>query len=241
MNACMINSLNWESRKFGINASEIIFIDEINDELWGQIEQQILGKDLVVIKNSTDFRSNSKLIAENTNAILYDTNVTFAKRISQRLSVSIADSNLSIEESTPNDFNEDLTELLDFRHSRFFKDRKMHDYGGKEIYKDWVHNAKNYDNKHLIILRLLNQIVGFLLYSIQKDFLNIELISIHPLFLNKHYGSLMLQHLENVCLLINILTIKVGTQISNIEAMNFYVKKGFSITETIDVYHWWRD
>jgi len=71
------NRLDWDSFYQGIEVYELILKKELVEQDFIHLMTSWVHCDLIFIKNNSFNRLNSKLISENTKAILYDTNITY--------------------------------------------------------------------------------------------------------------------------------------------------------------------
>lgn len=234
-----IKKLDWDTKKFKSSVYEIIFQKEIKENTWEDINNEIVTANLVYLKNPTNYRGNSKIIATKTNAFLIDTNVLLKKEL---ISLILRDtyeydySNIVVRKQ----YNWDIKDLLTFNFSRFFVDKNLFNLGGKSIYTDWVRNSQNKPNKDFIFYQEHKKPIGFVLFSKNTGVITIELISVHEAYEGKKIGTTMLNYLFDIARQSKVSRIYVGTQISNKYALNFYIKNGFLIDSTTDIYHWWR-
>jgi dTDP-4-amino-4,6-dideoxy-D-galactose acyltransferase len=81
--------------------------------------------------------------------------------------------------------------------------------------------------------------MGFLLFSIKDNCATIELISLSSKAQGKGAGTKLISALNNFAHKKGVTAIKVGTQVDNIQAVNFYLKKGFTYNQRNAVYHYW--
>lgn len=231
--------LKWDSDRCSFDVYEILLYEEIDEEIWENLNNQIQSAKLVYIKNKTANRVNSKLIAVKTNAILYDTNISFEHDLRSKILVlEELSNNHSIVECS--DFNWDITDLLSFSDSRFIKDEKLNLILNDSIYCDWITNSKNKDDKRFLIYQINKKPVGFILFKIKNDLITIELIAVNEEHQKHSIGTRMIKYLKVKAINMKAQKIDVGTQICNIKAINFYIKNGFSVKHTTDIYHWWR-
>lgn len=227
--------LDWDTSNLGIDTYEMIFKQDIDLTDSGFLDLFTNSKGLIYIKNKTEFRRNSKIISEKTKAVLYDTNVTFGFIIKEHCSFNFENYNLEITSKlylNENDFN-------DFAYSRFYKDSELKNKMKKDIYSEWISNSCEKNNKIFFTISNHNALLGYLLIRVEENNYIIELISISRKYRNMNLGSLLLNFLKDTAHKNKITKIYVGTQISNIFAINFYIKNGFYVEKTTDIYHLW--
>lgn len=75
--------------------------------------------------------------------------------------------------------------------------------------------------------------VGFYAYTTQDDYIQIKTMALLPTYQGKGIGKQMMDHLlKNI----NKILVKLVTHPQNTQAMIFYLKSGFTITDWIDDY-----
>jgi ribosomal protein S18 acetylase RimI-like enzyme len=82
-------------------------------------------------------------------------------------------------------------------------------------------------------------LLGYILFKVTNNICTIELIAVKSEYQNMKLGTKLLSFLNTHAIKNKISKIVVGTQISNLKAINFYIKNGFYVSETTDIYHWW--
>ena len=235
-----INKLDWDSNKFNLSVYQATLDDELADHEWEDLLADLEPAELVYIKNLSCNRSNSANISKYTNAYLVDTNIN--------LHLLMTNNSASKRELTSNrydvvvvkDFEWSIDKLLVFSESRFFKDKTIMSIGGASVYQDWVQNSKNIPNKNFIFILDEFTPIGFLLFSVTNKSLIIELLSVLADYQGRGIGIIIIDSLKDIAKTNKVNEIFVGTQVSNINAMNFYLKNGFQIVDSTDIYHWWK-
>jgi len=231
--------LDWDTSKFGLEVYQLTMNSELDGLQWIAVLDELEKADLVYIKNLSTYRQNSINIAKHTRAFIIDTNITLSLNTAYTNVTKVRPSG-PFEVLTTKDFTWNINELLEFEESRFVKDIEMMKLGGSSVYRDWVHNSKNKPNKNFIFVLSVSRPIGVLLYSVQDMKITIELISVLSEYKGNGIGKLLIDTLKNISYYTNIKEIVVGTQVSNISAMNFYINNGFHIENTTDIYHWWK-
>jgi len=230
-----LNKLEWDTINLDINTYELVLKKELTGDIKIEIKKMLSENSLVYIKNSTNNRENSKFIGENTKAVLYDTNVTFTYDCTGDKDFDLKEYNYFIRKSL-NITSEDFTH---FDYSRFAKDLELSKRMKNDIYTEWISNSSNKENKFFITVESNQDVMGYILCRVDRFDYIIELISVKMMYQNMRIGSGLMEFLKKVAVTNNISKIVVGTQISNIKAMNFYIKNEFFVSSTIDIYHWW--
>ena len=110
-----------------------------------------------------------------------------------------------------------------------------------EIYKNWVKNAFNKEDKYYITAKESGKTIGFILFSFRDiRSVTIELIAINGEYRNQKIGTYLIKKLNEYLKNLKVEKVYVGTQVSNIEAINFYFKNGFKIHKISSIYHIWK-
>ena len=111
----------------------------------------------------------------------------------------------------------------------------------RAIYGDITKNAFRKKGRFFVIFETAEFIAGFLLFSMDTSTLyaRIELIAIDQNHRGNSIGRSLITSMENYVGSKGIETIRVGTQLSNIDALNFYTSIGFKYLECNSIYHYW--
>lgn len=233
-----LNYLEWDSLNLGQETYELILDKDLNEENFDNLILNFKHNNLIFIKNESRNRKNSLLIAKHTNATLFDTNIKFLYKVKKEtLKKSLLENNL--EYFVSKELNLAFKEFIKFDESRFYKDTALNEKMKSDIYIQWVINSFNKIGKNFLTFYFEKKPVAFTLYTELAEEINIELISVKQDFQNKKLGSKMIELLKFFAYENNKKQIVVGTQVSNISALNFYIKNGFLVTKTTDIYHWW--
>jgi dTDP-4-amino-4,6-dideoxy-D-galactose acyltransferase len=226
--------LLWDTENFSIDTYELTFKQEIPNTFLKELDflQNING--LIYVKNLTCNRQNSKYIGIKTNAILYDTNITFETNNYDLNNSEMEDYNCKIVKEIKID--EDLNQ---FEYSRFLNDFELKKRAKKNVYIEWLNNSLNKENKYFLIIEKNKILLGYILFKVANDICTIELIAVKSEYQNMKLGTKLLSFLKTHAIENKISRIVVGTQISNLKAINFYIKNGFYVSDTTDIYHWW--
>ncbi|AUD64585.1 hypothetical protein BK011_02405 [Tenericutes bacterium MZ-XQ] len=231
--------LDWDSRNLGLETYELQLKQDLNAVSINEIKSIWNSADLLYIKNNTKNRLNSRFIGEETSAIMYDTNISFVLNLKNSVQFRVDDYS-DFTYAIESELNIELNDFINFSDSRFIMDIRLKNRMKSNIYIDWIKNSFNIENKKFLIIRKKNEVLGFILYHVIDDSITIELISVKSGYHNQKIGSNLIDYLKRFAIDSNIAFIHVGTQISNIFAINFYMKNGFFVKSTTDVYHWWK-
>jgi dTDP-4-amino-4,6-dideoxy-D-galactose acyltransferase len=231
--------LDWDSRNLGLETYELQLKQDLNAVSINEIKSIWNNANLLYIKNNTKNRINSKFIGEETSAVIYDTNISFVLDLKDSMEFEVKDYS-DFTYAIESEINVELNEFINFNDSRFIKDVQLNNRMGVNIYSEWIMNSFNLEKKKFFTIRKKNIVLGFILYQIHDDSMSIELISVKTGFYNQNIGSHLIENFKKIASDSQLHYIYVGTQISNIVAINFYIKNKFKVKDTTDIYHWWK-
>lgn len=230
------HDLDWDTEHFGIKSGKVTLKKEITSEDLSSLKLQAGSYDFVVISNVNNNPVNNYLIGSKIDSFLVDVNIQFT------LNPDLFESHTFYPTTNMLARNEKLLSIAEesFNFSRFFNDPYLNKDLSRIIYKNWVSNSFNKVNKYFILAKEEEVLLGFVLFSFNenKDIV-IELISLTKESQGKGTGTKLISTLIDYAKQSNVKNIKVGTQIDNLQAINFYTKKGFSVTEKSSIYHYW--
>lgn len=228
--------LQWDTNYFNVKSGKIILNDELNLSEIRKIIELTNPYDFITINNKNNLPVNNFLLGNYTNAFLVDMNIQFEMTIESNKAIHYFDAK--------NNFEEDI-ELLkiaksSFNYSRFYNDPFLDKELSQQIYFNWIKNSFYKKENFFIVAEENNQTLGYILFSFDSNsVITIELISLAIEAQGKGTGTKLLSSLLYFAKQNNIHKIKVGTQIDNIQATNFYIKKGFNLTSISSIYHFW--
>lgn len=170
---------------------------------------------------------------------LADINISFSKNVVVDEDVDL--DTIYFEVSNNYAYDENVVEIAgNFKYSRFFNDPNLGE-NRLEIYKNWVRNAFGKSEKYYVLAKENGKTIGFILFSFNDvSSATIELIAINNRYRNREIGSFLIKKLNAYLEKLAVKKIYVGTQVSNIEAINFYFKNGFKIHKVHSIYHIWK-
>lgn len=230
-----IVSLRWDTEYFGIPCGRAQLMDCEDMASIQALCDESRAYRFICLSNPNCNAANSRLLAEYTNAFVADTNIQFLKT---GLTPSV--SPLEARNWTP--YKEDVIELArtTFRHSRFFADSRLAVCGGDAIYAEWVKNAFEREEKYFILAKEENRTMGFVLFHFEEKAIVIELIAVAQSEQGMGTGKALWNAVEMAAIKKGLDTVQVGTQATNQQAMNFYIKMGCRIGIVSQIYHMWR-
>lgn len=225
----MVKKLQWDSDFFDLNVGEINYDKNFQDS------ENEADFDLIYIIATEDFQLDL-LDFENT---FSETKIIFTK--------TVVGHDLKAEPIFKFEAVKMNIELLyelayeSGKNSRFLLDPRIDEIYFKRLYKAWIDNSinKKFADDILVYFEE-NQLKGFISYKTEIITMSVGLIAINASFQNKGIGAKLLKHLENLAFESGIAQIKIPTQLSNIQACNFYKKQGFTIKEQTYIKHFWK-
>lgn len=224
----MIKKLEWDSDFFNLEVGEINGDEKYQGE-------DVSGYDLIYVISKEDIQLDIQHF-ENT---FSEVKVIFAKTIEneKQLDAPIFDyEKLGIDK-------EELYFLAyeSGKNSRFLLDGKLDQNHFRKLYKAWVDNSVNKKFADGVLVYFeQTQLKGFVTYKIKEEAASVGLIAVHPEYQGQGIGSKLLKYLENLSLEKGVTQITIPTQLSNIQACNFYEKQGYSIKSKTYIKHFWK-
>lgn len=228
--------LAWDTEYFGIHSAKVVLNEKISTIDFDNILNRASNYDFITLSNLHNNTENNQLIGLLSKAFLVDINVQF------EMNVKTSEGKNYYPSQNYYLVNDQVIQIASnsFNHSRFFNDPYLNKNQSKDIYLNWVKSSFDRSDKFFIIAEEEKEILGFILFSIDGNgALVIELIALDKSSQGKGIGTKLIQSLVAYSMDNDILKIKVGTQIDNIQAMNFYAKKGFSFSSKSSIYHYW--
>lgn len=182
-----------------------------------------------LITEKVDSQDEDKIRALNDFGFLFcEGELLFEKRISE--------SKIVVSEIYLANVN-DIDELLEmvpglYSYSRF-KSPWFTEVERDEFYKKWLENAVNasFDDFCLIQKDDFGKIVGFITLKIECGCAIIGLMGVNKHFQGQGIGKKLIENVELLAIKKKINKLKVATQMSNINAVNFYQRKNFNISK----------
>lgn len=232
-------NLDWDTEYFGVKAARVILRSNISEENFKEIVKYCKQYDFVTILNTGNLTKNNYWISMMSNAFLTDMNVQFTKKIDEK--PDFVDDLTKVYKDYSRDEKVIKIAKMAFQYSRFFNDPFLKKEKAQNIYCHWTECAFNHPDKYFVITKRNNEVAGYILFSLDKDgkASTIELIAVDEKYRGQKVGKSLILGLELFVYNSNISEIKVGTQINNVSAINFYIANGFKYTCCNSVYHYW--
>jgi dTDP-4-amino-4,6-dideoxy-D-galactose acyltransferase len=229
------HELKWDTEFFGVRSAKAILHTPITLNEWVKLKSKFNYYQFISIMNENSEPVNTQLIGKDTSAFLADVNIQFVKKLVGPHEIP---TNVTIYQSLER--NDQIVELADFKFSKFTEDPELAKRGGDQVYSQWLINAFNKPDKFFALSRDENNNVdGFVLYSFSDNASIIELIAVSEKVTKGGIGTSLFKTVEYATNQHGFNEIKVGTQIRNIGAINFYHKVGCKQIECHQVYHLW--
>lgn len=227
--------LEWDTDFFDICSAKAILHKPLSLNEWDKLQTNFSNYQFISITNLDSDPVNSQLIGKGTSAFLADVNIQFVKKIVDPLEIP---TNVTIHQSLER--NEKIIEIADFKFSKFTEDPELAKRRGGQVYRQWLINSFDKPDRFFALSRDENDnLNGFVLYFHSDNASVIELIAVSPKVANGGIGTSLFKAVEFAAYQQGINEIKVGTQIRNIGAINFYHKVGCKQIGCHQVYHLW--
>lgn len=227
--------LEWDTKFFEVSSAKAILHEPLTMDNWGDLKARFKEYQFISIENRNSEPLNAQLIGRDTYAFLADVNIQFIKKIEFKEMVS---HDIKIKQNLER--NGELLKIADFRFSKFTEDPELLKRGGDQVYKQWVVNSFGQKDKYFAISKgSESRINGFLLHSYKDDTCVVELIAVASSEANSGIGTKLFKAVENSAFQRGFAEIRVGTQVRNRAAINFYHKVGCKQVECHQVYHLW--
>lgn len=230
--------LQWDTDYFGVSSARVNLIGIVDENGQDELTEFCKGYDFVTIANLDNIKENNHWIGNRTNAFLVDMNIQFLKVLVDK--PDYQDEKTSVVNSLTR--NEQIVDIAkkSFTYSRFFNDPKLPEKQAKNIYLHWTECAFGQENKYFVISEREGNVVGYILFSMSGDNSVIELIAVEEKYQGKRVGKSLIHMMESFVIDQGIRKIKVGTQVNNISAAQFYNTMGFKYVSCGSMYHLWR-
>lgn len=237
-----IKQLQWDTDFFGVLCGKIVLDRRISEPEWLENIKEFDKFDFISVQNSGNDIDNNYLINRYTTAFLVDINVQFEKHVCPN-ERKIKNEIKIVKADTMSCYQEEFLSIMDraFGNSKFVCDKQLQKRNGEAVYKQWLLNAMKDADMKMVVCEIDKQIKGYILFAVEKQEATIELIAVDEKLRGEHIGSEMLLKLEQYLAEKEVQILKVGTQLNNKNAMNFYCGNGFRQKGCMSVYHWWRE
>lgn len=225
--------LDWDTEFFGIPCARASLLEALSEECFEELFEKSAEYSFVTIENTCGEFSNDFYLGRCSKAYLTDCAVTLKKQSSAYSSEDFGD--VKIRPATEEDLPW-LTELAGsaFTKSRFYNDPEITEDQVSDLYKSWVKNALKDENKTVFVSEDKN---GFVIYLQNGDQAHLNLIAAGGANRKKGVGTALVKYVDNYAFENGCSDFFVGTQATNIPAINLYIKCGFRFFKTTRIYH----
>jgi len=235
-----IQYLEWDSKIFKKNIGKLN-INSLNKKNIGKILDECKKINLSCLFCFVNINYNTINIAQENKFDLINIKVGYNLNLKKRNNkLNSIPRNIKLEDAKISDIKK-LIQINNYvgKTSRFYKDKKIKKNISRKIYREWIKNSlKGYADK-IIVLKIKNEIYGFISCKIKNKIGIIDLIGVLPEYQGKGYGKLLINESIKWFNSKNIDEIEVTTEGENISAQRLYQKIGFRIYDTKLVYHKW--
>lgn len=227
--------LKWDTDYFGVKSAKAILSKPLNLSEWDSLKRSFGTFQFISIENRNSEPINAQLIARDTVAVLIDVNIQFRKVL--KGSVEMPEGIEVTEAQKPDN---QITDIANFKFSKFIEDPELLKRGGGKVYSHWLANSFEKSGKYYALSRDKNdEIDGFLLHSYTDNTCVVELIAVSENFAQSGIGTRLFRAVEYAAYERGCYEIRVGTQVRNLGAINFYHKVGCKQEGCHQVYHLW--
>jgi len=227
--------LEWDSGFFGVSIGKVVLHSALIPSLWADLLESLSNYELVVIENRDANPTNAQLIGTTTNAFIADTNIQFCKESVEWTSPSRT---IAISGNVPPDHS--ILNMTEFEFSRFLDDPKLRERGGERVYREWANNSFEKENKYFgRFIDSSGNLSGYILFSFIDNTCFIELLAVARDSFGRGIGQDLFKAAEQYSHEHRISTIKVGTQLRNLSAINLYHKLGCRQVACRQIFHLW--
>lgn len=234
-NSVTFYELKWDTDYFGINCAKAILHKPLTLTEWNELKDLFRSYQFVSIENRNSEPINAQFIGKDTTAFLADVNIQFKKKLDKLYKMP---ENITIRQGLER--NDQIVEIAEFQFSKFTEDPGLAKRGGDKVYRQWVISSFGKPEKYFALsINENNEINGFLLHSYQDKACVVELIAVSKNVTHSGIGTSLFRAVEYSAYEHGCDEIKVGTQVRNIRAINFYHKVGCKQVGCHQVYHLW--
>lgn len=227
--------LEWDTMFFGIRCAKAILAQPLTLAAWKELKTLFQQYQFISVENCNSEPINAQFIGQETSAFLADVNIQFAKNLNANIKNN---ENITIQKALKR--NDQLLEIANFPYSKFTEDPELLKRGGNCVYQQWLLNSFGETGKSFAISKGKDgKIDGFLLHSYVCSVCTIELIAVSNKSMGRGIGTKLFEAVEFSAIQNKCKEIRVGTQVRNMEAINFYHKVGCKQIGCHQIYHLW--
>lgn len=229
------NKLTWDTKFFGVTSAKVTLHKPLILNEWAELKTGFKDYQFISIMNKNSEPINAQFIGKDTSAFLADINIQFEKKI---VGADETPKNITIHQALEK--NDQIIEIANFRFSKFTEDPELAKRGGVHVYQQWLINSFEKSDKFYALSKdEKGAINGFLLFSYVENVCVIELIAVSQNETKGGIGTNLFKTVEYGAHKQGAKEIKVGTQVRNLGAVNFYHKVGCKQVGCHQIYHLW--
>lgn len=235
--AVTFNELKWDTDFFGVTSAKATLHKPLKLDEWEELKIKFKDYQFISIMNKNSEPINAQLIGKDTSAFLADINIQFERKL---VDIDEKPRNVTIYQALEK--NDQVIEIADFQFSKFTEDPELAKRGGDQVYQQWLINSFGKTDKYYALSNdEKGNVNGFLLFSYSDSACVIELIAVSKNETKGGIGTSLFKAAESVAYQHGFREIKVGTQVRNLGAINFYYKVGCKQVGCHQVYHLWKE
>lgn len=229
------NELSWDTDFFGVTSAKVTLHKPLTLNEWLELKIRFKDYQFISIINKNSEPINAQFIGNDTTAFLADVNIQFEKKL-----VGLNEKPINVTIHQALEKNDQVIGIADFQFSKFTEDPELNERGGKQVYQHWLINSFGKTDKFYALSKdESGYINGFLLFSYADSTCVIELIAVSQKDTKGGIGTSLFKAVEYEANQQDVIEIKVGTQVRNLGAINFYHKIGCKQVGCHQVYHLW--
>ncbi|MGJ3196278.1 GNAT family N-acetyltransferase [Peribacillus frigoritolerans] len=227
--------LEWDTEYFGVTSAKAILNRPLTLNEWEELKTSFKGYQFISIVNQNSEPVNTQMIGKDTSSFLADVNIQFVKKIEGPFKMP---KNITVHQSLKR--NDQVIEIADFQFSKFTEDPELAKRSGDQVYRNWLINSFDNSEKFYALSKGEDgDLNGFLLHSYSDNVCVVELIAVSQAVAKGGIGTSLFKAVENEAYQRGCGEIRVGTQVRNMGAINFYHKLGCKQIGCHQVYHLW--
>lgn len=235
-NAVSFYDLEWDTEFFGVTCAKAVLYKQLTSTEWNELKTKFKEYQFISIENRNSEPINAQMIGRDTSSFLADVNIQLKKKLEIPYEKP---ENITIHQALKR--NDQVIEMADFQFSKFTEDTELAKRGGNHVYSQWIINSFEKPNKYYTLSKDENgDINGFLLHSYSDKASIIELIAVSQTSTKSGIGTGLFKAVEYEAHQRGFKEIKVGTQVRNMGAINFYHKVGCKLVGCHQSYHLWK-
>lgn len=232
-----VKELEWDSKFFGYPIGEIIEIENSFSKSLISVKGDYI---FLVCKVNSNAQFDNEICKKN-GGILVDEKVTFTFRFDKKLDVQKQNNCTHIfkPETSRNKLYDLAFQSGEF--SRFKLDPNFRDNEFEKLYKAWIDNSIDKLIANMVIIDDLSTTTGVLTLGEKNGAADIGILAVDHSMRGRGIGRKLIERAFYESLKMGYSEITVSTQKKNEKACHFYLKMGFSISKSENIYHFWND